>query len=52
MIDNIQIKGIREGLLISIPDGEWENVQELLLEEIETQASFLQGGKLIRKSVV
>lgn len=47
MADNIQIKGIREGLLISIPDGEWENVQELLLEEIGTQASFLQGGKLI-----
>lgn len=42
----MQIKGIREGLLINLGDGDWDEVQVELLEHIEIQAEFLQGARL------
>ncbi len=43
----IQIKGIREGLLISVGDeGTWTEVQQTLLEHIDSQLEFLRGAKL------
>lgn len=47
MEQDVQIKGIREGLLVSLSDGKWEDVQQSLFEEVERQADFLQGAKLI-----
>jgi septum site-determining protein MinC len=43
----VQIKGIREGLLVTLGEGEWPIIQEALLEEMDKQADFLRGAKLI-----
>jgi len=47
MRPSVQIKGIREGLLIILGEGEWQQAQEALLEEVERQADFLRGGNII-----
>ncbi len=43
----ITIKGIREGLLVTLGEGEWLEVQEALLNQLEEQVDFLRGAKLI-----
>lgn len=43
----VQIKGIREGILVSLSDGEWPAVSDELYQEIEKQGDFLVGAKLI-----
>jgi septum site-determining protein MinC len=43
----VQIKGIREGLLITVGEGPWPQVRAALLEHVERQAEFLRGGRLI-----
>jgi septum site-determining protein MinC len=43
----VQIKGIREGLLVSVSEGEWHQAEEALLSELSRQAEFLRGAKLI-----
>jgi septum site-determining protein MinC len=43
----IQIKGIREGLLITAKESDWQAVREALLEQIEKQGDFLRGAQLI-----
>ena len=47
MLPTIQIKGIREGLLVTVGDGDWVDVSEKLYNEIDKQADFLSGAKLI-----
>lgn len=42
----IQIKGIREGLLVTTGDGQWEVVQKELLDHLDQQAEFLRGARL------
>jgi septum site-determining protein MinC len=42
----LQIKGIREGLLITLGEGEWADLQAELLQHIHEQASFFQGAKV------
>ena len=42
----IQIKGLRDGLLITIGDGEWAVLEPALLEQIYAQASFFQGARI------
>ena len=42
----IQIKGLRDGLLITIGDGEWETLEPALLEQIQAQQSFFQGARI------
>ncbi|HSM26222.1 MAG TPA: septum site-determining protein MinC [Anaerolineaceae bacterium] len=44
--NTIQIKGIREGLLISLGDGEWIDVQIELMEKIREKENFFHGAKL------
>jgi septum site-determining protein MinC len=46
MPQNIKIKGIREGLLITIGEGEWSDVYQALLSHFDTQSDFLQGAKI------
>ncbi len=46
MQPKVQIKGIREGLLINLGDGDWQEVQKALLEHLDQQAEFLQGARL------
>lgn len=42
----ITIKGIREGLLITLGEGDWDDVNQSLLSRIDEQSNFLRGAKL------
>lgn len=42
----IQIKGIRDGLLVSLGDAGWPVLQRALLERVEQQTAFFQGARL------
>lgn len=46
MAGTIQIKGIKEGLLLTVGDGEWDEVETALLAHIDQQAEFLKGARL------
>jgi len=43
---DIEIKGIREGILVTLTDGEWDEVQQSLLSHFDSQSDFLKGAKL------
>lgn len=43
----VQIKGIREGLLVTPEEGSWAEARAALLEHLRGQADFLRGGRLI-----
>lgn len=47
MSPEVQIKGIREGLLVSITEGDWLEAEQALYAEIGRQGDFLKGAKLI-----
>lgn len=42
----VQIKGIREGLLITLGDGSWDDVHRSLLTHLDEQSGFLRGARL------
>jgi septum site-determining protein MinC len=42
----VQIKGMRDGLLVSLGDAGWPVVKSALLERIEQQPAFFQGARL------
>jgi septum site-determining protein MinC len=42
----VQIKGLRDGLLVSLGDAGWPVVQRALIERIEQQPAFFQGARL------
>lgn len=46
MNPKIQIKGIREGLLVTLGDQSWDEVHQALLEHLDQQAEFLRGARL------
>jgi len=46
MPSKLKIKGIRDGLLITLPDGEWADVETQLLAHVREQAEFLSGASL------
>jgi len=46
MPPTIEIKGIQEGLMVTLGEGKWTEVQESLLKLIDEQKDFLQGAKL------
>lgn len=48
-VDAIQvdIKGIREGLLVTLSEGDWPQMEEALMSELERRGDFLKGAKLI-----
>ena len=46
MQPTVQIKGIREGLLVILGEGDWENVQASFLEQVDQQTAFLKGARL------
>jgi septum site-determining protein MinC len=43
----VQIKGIKDGLLVTLGDAAWPVLQEALLRRVEQQASFFQGARLV-----
>ncbi|WP_410291245.1 hypothetical protein [Desulfosarcina sp.] len=42
----VQIKGIREGLLVTLGDGTWLELKAALVDHINRQGDFLRGGRL------
>ena len=42
----IQIKGLRDGLLVSLDDAPWEEQRVALLAEVDGQPTFFQGARL------
>lgn len=42
----LQIKGIRDGLLVSIDDAPWEKQHSALLTQVDSQPAFFQGARL------
>ena len=42
----IQIKGLRDGLLVSLNDAPWAEQQSALLAQMDQQPSFFQGARL------
>ena len=43
---SLQIKGIRDGLLITLGEGAWTEVSQELLGHIQQRASFFQGARV------
>jgi septum site-determining protein MinC len=43
----VQIKGIREGLLITVRNEDWPGAKTALQEQVKEQSEFLRGGRLI-----
>lgn len=43
---SIKIKGIREGLLVTLRDGAWDEMQAELLRHLDEQVEFLRGAQL------
>lgn len=42
----IQIKGLRDGLLVSLNDAPWDVQREALISRVDAQPSFFQGARL------
>jgi len=42
----IQIKGLRDGLLVSLDDAPWEEQHVALLAQVDDQPAFFQGARL------
>lgn len=42
----IEIKGIRDGLLFVLSDGEWAEARQGLLEHVDQQGDFLRGARV------
>jgi len=46
LIAAIRIKGMRDGLLVSLPPAEWDEQSSALLAQIDSQQAFFQGARL------
>ncbi len=42
----IQIKGIKDGLLVTLGEGEWSTLEVALLAHVEEKAAFFQGARV------
>lgn len=42
----IEIKGLRDGLLVSLGGAEWDELRAALLEQIETRQTFFRGARV------
>lgn len=46
MDSKVQIKGIGDGLLVTVGGGPWDELHQALMQKLEQQAEFLQGARL------
>jgi septum site-determining protein MinC len=46
MSNVIQIKGIKEGLLVTLSEGDWEMLENTLYAHLDSQGEFLKGARL------
>lgn len=42
----VQIKGVREGLLVTLGEGDWPELRDALFKHIDEQEGFFKGAKL------
>jgi len=42
----VQIKGLRDGLLVSLDDAPWEEQRAALMAQVDSQQAFFQGARL------
>ena len=42
----INIKGVKDGLLITLGEGRWSDLEEVLLTTVVERESFLRGAKV------
>ncbi len=42
----VQVKGIREGLLITLSGADWQEMRQALLQHLDQQTEFLRGARL------
>ncbi len=45
-LPKVEIKGIRDGLLVTVGEASWETQREALLAYLDEQSDFLQGARL------
>ena len=43
----VRIKGVREGLLVTLEEEDWAEARAALLDQVQARAEFLRGGRLI-----
>jgi septum site-determining protein MinC len=43
---NVQMKGIRDGILVTLGEGTWPEIRAAFLEQVTSQADFLKGARL------
>jgi septum site-determining protein MinC len=46
MRSKVEIKGIRDGLLVTLGEGTWPEVKEALLEQVNQQSDFFRGARM------
>ncbi|MGD8821640.1 MAG: septum site-determining protein MinC [Anaerolineales bacterium] len=46
MSKSILIKGTADGLLVSLPDGDWNQIKQQLLDMIENRSEFFKGAQM------
>lgn len=46
MTNKIHVKGIQDSLLISLPDGEWDDLMSSMLSQIDQQMDFYKGARV------
>jgi septum site-determining protein MinC len=46
MHPKVEIKGIRDGLLVTLGEGTWAEVRNALVDQIEQKADFFRGARL------
>lgn len=42
----MQIKGIKDGLLVTLGEGDWPELESAFLKQVEERASFFQGARV------
>jgi septum site-determining protein MinC len=47
MTASVNIKGIKEGLLVTVGDGTWDEAALILLEKLREKAEFFSGARLV-----
>jgi septum site-determining protein MinC len=45
--EGIEVKGIKNGILIEVKDGDWEQQEKAVFEYIEQNLTFFEGAKLV-----
>lgn len=46
MQPKVQVKGINEGILITLGEGDWQDARQAFLDHLDQQSEFLRGARL------